>query len=217
MKIKESAKSCMHVAVVESDPLRFAGFKAVLDSESDLRVTPISLSEIGGAQDIDVVLVGGSNGQNVFQRVEALKAIRSDLRIIVTGSGISDDIVLNALACGAKGYVDEAAPVRTLVKAIRVVAAGLIWASRPVLSMFVDRSSHTACAAPSGRGNVTSREKEVLGLLVEGRSNKEIGRSLNIEERTVKAHVSKLMHKTGVQNRIMLSVHAITHSLVSAT
>jgi DNA-binding NarL/FixJ family response regulator len=50
---------------------------------------------------------------------------------------------------------------------------------------------------------------------VEGRSNKEIGLSLDIKERTVKAHVSKLMRKMGVQNRITLSMHALTHSLVS--
>ena len=60
------------------------------------------------------------------------------------------------------------------------------------------------------------REKEVLEMLVAGRSNKEIGAALGIEERTVKAHVAKLMRKVGVQNRIALSVHAITHSLVSA-
>jgi DNA-binding NarL/FixJ family response regulator len=216
MKTKESVKPCMHVAVVESDPLRFAGFKAVLDSERDLRVTSISLSEIGGAQDIDVVLVGGNYRQNVFQRVEALKAIRSDLRIIITGSGISNDIVLNALACGAKGYVDEGAPVQTLVKAIHVVAQGLIWASRAVLAMFVERSSNGPSLGPVAVRSFTSREKEVLELLVEGRPNKEIGLSLGIEERTVKAHVAKLMRKAGVQNRIMLSVHAITHSLISA-
>jgi DNA-binding NarL/FixJ family response regulator len=52
-------------------------------------------------------------------------------------------------------------------------------------------------------------------LLVAGSSNREIGKALQIEERTVKAHVAKLMRKVGVQNRIALSVHAITHSLVS--
>src|SRR5438477_492617 len=60
------------------------------------------------------------------------------------------------------------------------------------------------------------REKQVLELLVAGRSNKEIGAALGIEERTVKAHVAKLMRKVGVQNRIALSVHAITHSLVTS-
>ena len=57
----------------------------------------------------------------------------------------------------------------------------------------------------------------MLELLVVGRSNKEIGSVLGIEERTVKAHVAKLMRKVGVQNRIALSVHAITHSLVTSS
>jgi hypothetical protein len=55
-----------------------------------------------------------------------------------------------------------------------------------------------------------------VALAAQGRSNKEIGSALGIEERTVKAHVAKLMRKVGVQNRIALSVHAITHSLVTA-
>jgi DNA-binding NarL/FixJ family response regulator len=61
-----------------------------------------------------------------------------------------------------------------------------------------------------------TREKEVLEMLVPGRSNKEIGSPLGIQERTVKAHVAKLLRKVGVQNRIALSIYAITHSLVTA-
>jgi DNA-binding NarL/FixJ family response regulator len=62
--------------------------------------------------------------------------------------------------------------------------------------------------------NFTSREAQVLKMLVEGCSNKEIASPLGIRERTVKAHVAKLLRKVGVQNRIMLSVHAVNHSLV---
>jgi DNA-binding NarL/FixJ family response regulator len=86
------------------------------------------------------------------------------------------------------------------------------------MSIFIDRvTSSPGKIFPAGRVNFTDREKEVLELLVAGRSNREIGQALQIEERTVKAHVAKLMRKVGVQNRIALSVHAITHSLVSST
>ena len=71
-----------------------------------------------------------------------------------------------------------------------------------------------AHCVPAGRVQFTERERDVLEMLVAGRSNKEIGSALGIEERTVKAHVAKLMRKVGVQNRIALSVHAITHSLL---
>ncbi len=68
-----------------------------------------------------------------------------------------------------------------------------------------------------GRINFTIRENQVLKMLVSGCSNKEIASPLGIQERTVKADVAKLLRKVGVQNRIMLSVHAINHSLVPRT
>jgi DNA-binding NarL/FixJ family response regulator len=215
MKTKLPKAAPMNVAVVESDPLRFAGFRAVLESESDLQLSAITLSEIGAAQNIDVVLVGGPTRQSLCQRVESLKAIRPDLRILVTGSGVNDDITLATLGCGAKGYIDEGAPARELAKAIRKVAQGLVWAPRHVLALFIERANQRIGSAPNGCLSFTSREREVLELLVEGRPNREIGVSLGIEERTVKAHVAKLMRKAGVPNRIMLSMHAVKHALVS--
>src|SRR5205807_404238 len=140
-----------------------------------------------------------------------------DLRIIVTGSGVDEETILKAIASGAKGYVDEAASPAEFVQAIRVVNQGSVWAPRHVLSVFIERvSTSPGRIFPAGRVTFTDREKEVLEMLVAGRSNKEIGAALGIEERTVKAHVAKLMRKVGVQNRIALSVHAITHSLVTA-
>ena len=62
---------------------------------------------------------------------------------------------------------------------------------------------------------ITDREKQVLTMLVCGLSNKEIGAPLGIAERTVKAHIAKMMRKVGAHNRIELSVHAVAHSLVS--
>ena len=62
---------------------------------------------------------------------------------------------------------------------------------------------------------ITDREKQVLTMLVTGLSNKEIGAPLGIAERTVKAHIAKMMRKIGVHIRIELSVHAVAHSLVS--
>lgn len=210
-------KPPIRLAVVESDPLRFVGFRALFDNESDFELVSASLPEIGALQNIDLILLGNRTGHNLFDVMASLKATRPDLRIIVTGSGIDDETVLKAIASGAKGYVDEAASPAEFVQAIRVVNEGSVWAPRRVLSLFIERvSSSPGRIFPAGRVAFTDREKEVLEMLVVGRSNKEIGAALGIEERTVKAHVAKLMRKVGVQNRIALSVHAITHSLVTA-
>jgi DNA-binding NarL/FixJ family response regulator len=210
-------KPVIRIAVVESDPLRFVGFRALFDSESDFELVSASLPDITALQNIDLVLLGNRSGQNLFDVMASLKATRPDFRIIVTGSGMDEETILKAIASGAKGYVDEAASPAEFVQAIRVVNQGSVWAPRRVLSMFIERvSSAPGRIFPAGRVSFTDREKEVLEMLVAGRSNKEIGAALGIEERTVKAHVAKLMRKVGVQNRIALSVHAITHSLVSA-
>jgi len=209
----------IHIAVVDSDPLRFIGLRSLFDDEPDLELSAATLEELPRLQNVDLVLLGNrsSGGNSVFDVMASLKAVRPDVRIIVTGTGADDEAILRALAAGAKGYVDEAASPSEFVQAIRVVNQGSVWAPRRVMSIFIDRvTSSPGKIFPAGRVSFTDREKEVLELLVAGRSNREIGQALTIEERTVKAHVAKLMRKVGVQNRIALSVHAITHSLVGS-
>ncbi|MBV9181797.1 MAG: response regulator transcription factor [Acidobacteria bacterium] len=217
VKAAPTKKTLIRIAVVESDPLRFVGFRALFDSEPDFELVSATLPDIAAMQDLDLVLLGNRSSQNLFDVMASLKATRPDLRILVTGAGMDEETILKAIASGAKGYVDEAASPAEFVQAIRIVNQGSVWAPRRVLSMFIERvSSAPGRIFPAGRVTFTDREKEVLEMLVAGRSNKEIGAALGIEERTVKAHVAKLMRKVGVQNRIALSVHAITHSLVTA-
>src|SRR5690242_10693577 len=214
---KPAKKPHIRIAVVESDPLRFVGFRALFDSEPDFELVSSSVAELAHQEGIDLVLLGSRGGPNLFDLMASLKASRPDLRIIVTGSGADEETILKAIAAGAKGYVDEAATPAEFIQAIRIVNQGSVWAPRHVLSTFIERvSASPGRIFPAGRVTFTDREKEVLEMLVAGRSNKEIGSQLGIEERTVKAHVAKLMRKVGVQNRIALSVHAITHSLVTA-
>ncbi|HEU5451226.1 MAG TPA: response regulator transcription factor [Terriglobales bacterium] len=210
------SKARIRIAVVESDPLRIIGFRALFDNEPEFEIFASSLPQLATEQGIDIVLLGSRGDQNLFDVMAGLKASRPDLRIIVTGSGADEETILKAIAAGAKGYVEEGATPEEFVQAMRIVHQGSVWAPRRVLSMFIERvTANPGRIFPAGRVTFTDREKEVLELLVAGRSNKEIGAALGIEERTVKAHVAKLMRKVGVQNRIALSVHAITHSLVT--
>ena len=215
MKTSSQNQAPTRIAIIESDPLRLVGFRALFDGEPDIELVSSELPEIGGRPEIQVALLASRNGENLFDMIAGLKAARPDLRVVVTGSVADEETILKALGAGAKGYVDEIASPAEFIMAIRVVLQGSIWAPRRVLSMFVDRVTASGRMFPAGRLSFTDREHEVLELLVAGRSNKEIGCALGIEERTVKAHVAKLMRKVGVQNRIALSVHAITHSLVS--
>ncbi len=216
MKPSPARKPPIRIAVVESDPLRFIGFRTLFESEPDLELQAVTAAEVATRSNIDVILVGSRGSQNLFDLMAGLKALRPDLRILVTGMGADDETILKAIMAGAKGYIDEAATPAEFAQAIRTVHQGSVWAPRRVLSMFIERvSSSPGKIFPAGHVVFTDREKEVLELLVAGHANKEIGSVLGIEERTVKAHVAKLLRKVGVQNRVALSVHAITHSLVT--
>jgi DNA-binding NarL/FixJ family response regulator len=207
----------VRIAVIDNDPLRFVGFRALLSSESDFELQSVSLTEIGTNQEADIVLLGRHPGKSVIDVLTTMRAFRPDLDVIVTGCNLDDTAILKAIAAGAKGCVDEAASVGEFVRAIRIVLAGSVWAPRRILAMFVEQTYRFSGHGVSvGQRPFTTREKEVLAMLVGGCSNKDIAAPLGIAERTVKAHVAKLLRKVGVPNRVMLTVHAITHSLVAS-
>jgi DNA-binding NarL/FixJ family response regulator len=215
-RTKPPPKSIVRIAVVESDPLRFLGFRAIFSSEEGFRIRSASILSVVNSADDDIILVASSEGSAFRSAMSALKAVRPAVRIIVTGIGTSDEDVLRAIAAGAKGYVAEEATPAEFKQAIHEVHNGSVWAPRRVLCTFIERATAPARRMrPQGEDMISDREREVLKLLVAGRSNKEIGKALGIEERTVKAHVGQLMRKVGEKNQIALSVHAITHSLLS--
>lgn len=214
MKARPATNSLIRIAVLGSDPLQFIGFQAVFQGERDFDLISSSLSELKTQQNIDLVLLGNRSSQNLFDIVSSLKATCPNLPIIVIGSGMEEEAILKAITLGAKGYVDASASSADFEQAIRIVYQGSVWAPRPVLSVFIERMTDSPRnQLVTDRLAFTSREKEVLQLLTGGRSNKEIAAELFIEERTVKAHISKLMRKSGVRNRLELSVHAVKHSL----
>jgi DNA-binding NarL/FixJ family response regulator len=212
---KHFQKSAIRIVVVDSDPLRLLGFHALLESEPDFELIFASLSDLDCHAHIDIILLGNQRGRKSFEDVVKLKAASPDAQIIAIGSGMHDETILAALECGAKGYVDEGASAVEFISAVRAVSRGSVWVSRHLLSIFVERACGVV-GSPclDGSSTFTAREKEVLEMLVDGRSNREIGVALGIAVRTVKAHLARLMCKIGVRNRIALSTYAILHSLV---
>ena len=102
MKPAPVKKPKIHIAVVESDPLRFVGFRTLFDTESDLELSAATLADLQSKTNVDLVLLGNRSAQNLFDVMASLKASRPDLRIIVVGSGADDETILKAIAAGAK-------------------------------------------------------------------------------------------------------------------
>ena len=216
MKLSTTAKDIIHIAIVKIDPLQSIGFCALLESEPDFELIAEGFPEALMQQNTNLILLGSRSEENLAKRMSNLKAMRLDLPIIVIASKTDDEAIFSAITAGARGYVLDGARPCEFAQAIRTVNQGSIWAPRRVLSMFIERASTQLWRTMhQGHQPLTPREKDVLKMLVAGLSNKEIGAPLGIEERTVKAHMATMMREVGVPNRIALSVHAITNSLVS--
>jgi DNA-binding NarL/FixJ family response regulator len=215
--MKTPRRKIIHVSVLESDPVRIVGLQAVFKGESDIKLRVGTVETVLHGREDELVLMTTDRGPTFSSAMSALKAIRPGIRIIVTGPGRRDDDILRAVSAGAKGYVAEEASSDALKKAIREVHAGSVWVPRRVLAAFIERTTphHVQPQAPMRSApKISEREREVLRLLVDGYSNRQIAYELGIIEGTVKAHIVQLMRKTGAPNRIALTVHALSKSLL---
>jgi DNA-binding NarL/FixJ family response regulator len=133
--------------------------------------------------------------------LEALKIISEklpDSKVIIFTAYDTDDRIVGAVKAGAKGYLLKGSPREELFRAIDLVAKGgsLL---QPIIASRLMAHISTDNAAKSDQ--LTEREAEVLGLLAQGKQNKEIASELVITERTVKFHVSSILSKLGAGNR----------------
>jgi two-component system, NarL family, response regulator LiaR len=147
--------------------------------------------------------------------IAATVAIRNELpetEVIALTSVLESDLVVGAVKAGAIGYLLKDTEAAELRRAIKAAAAGQTQLS-PEASAYLMQTVR----APETSEPLTAREIEVLGLLAQGHSNKEIARHLHIVEDTVKSHVRNILAKLGVQSRTQAVLSAIRLGLVSDT
>jgi two-component system NarL family response regulator len=201
----------IRVMIVDDHPAVRKGIAALVESEPDLQV----VGQTGdGAEAVDlfrkvkpdVVLMDlrlpGMGG------VEAIMAIRQEFpqaRIIVLTTFDADEDIYRAIQSGAKSYLLKDTSDDELSATIRAVHAGEEKLPARVAEMLAKRKQ---------RAELTSREMDVLQLLIKGRSNKEIGAALEVTEDTVKAHFRSLFTKLNVRDRTEAAISAIQHGIV---
>jgi two-component system, NarL family, response regulator LiaR len=147
--------------------------------------------------------------------VGAMQALRESLpeaRVIVLTSFADDDRLLPAIQAGAAGYLLKDAQPAELARAVRAAHAGEALLDPSVAARLVDAIAQAPGDDPGER--LTPREREVLGLIAQGRPNKLIARELEISEKTVKAHVGRLLEKLGVSDRTQAALYAVRAGLV---
>jgi DNA-binding NarL/FixJ family response regulator len=211
----------IQIGLFSEEPIRLEGLTCIFDqppTEGAAQLVPLvgSLEQLLGRQSLEFLVLDLQSSSVNMQTLALVRRARPSLKPIVIGPEDDDELVLQAIIGGARAWLGLTASVEVVRMAIEAVTGGSIWAPRRLLSKLIDRLLKDPDPATSHTNpRLTEREKQVLDQILLARSNREIAQQLGIEERTVKAHVGRLMRKTGAENRIELSVRALQRPLLS--
>jgi DNA-binding NarL/FixJ family response regulator len=213
----------VRVVIADDQALVRGGFRMILDARDDMEV-------VGEASDgrEAIALVEELEPHVVLMDVrmpdvdgieatERIVASGSTARIVILTTYDADEYVFAALRAGASGFVLKDVRPSELVEGIRIVARGDALLAPSVTRRLLDRFAGTlpeTAAAPPDLGELTDRELEVLRLVALALSNAEIATRLVLTEATVKTHVSSVLRKLGLRDRVQAVVLAYDHGLV---
>ncbi|MEA2467160.1 MAG: hypothetical protein QOJ57_1286 [Thermoleophilaceae bacterium] len=212
------------VLLADDQEMVRAGFRMILESEPDIEV--VGEAENGeqataAARRLrpDVVLMDiqmpGGDGLEATQHIVASPELQS--RVVILTTFERDAYVYDALQAGASGFLLKNASPEDLIHAVRVVAAGdaLLAPSvtRRIIQQFAQRPVNTRLAAQLEA--LTPREREVLVMLAGGKTNAELAAALFVTEGTIKTHVSSLLSKLGLRDRVQAVILAYESGVVT--
>lgn len=136
---------------------------------------------------------------------------RLDTRVLIFTSQMKESFATRCFQGGASGFVNKSEPISQLIKAVETIADGYVLFPRDVMPLF---NSAAGSGTPGDLGNLTDREMQVLTLLAEGFSNRDIAQKLNLSSKTVSGHKVNLLMKLGVTSVVELASIAKQHNLV---
>ncbi len=208
----------IRVLIADDQPLMRTGFKTVLEATGQIAVVAEAdggLEAIAAAEQHrpDVILMDirmpGMDGIEATRRLPRFKVL------VLTTFGL-DEYIVEALRAGASGFLTKDVPRQELVAAVKAVTNGDAVLSPHVTRQLLDRVAHRLPQATpkAAQDALTEREREVLQLIAGGLSNAEIAAALVVAEPTAKRHVSNLLGKLGLRDRVQAVIYAYENGLI---
>ncbi|MFI1890759.1 response regulator [Streptomyces jumonjinensis] len=211
------ADKVVRVLLVDDHQVVRRGLRTFLEVQGDIEV----VGEAGdGAEGVaraeelkpDVVLMDVKMpGTDGIEALRKLRELANPAKVLIVTSFTEQRTVVPALRAGASGYVYKDIDPEALAGAIRSVHAGHVLLQPEVAVALL--SQDVQSSGPGRSSTLTERETEVLGLIADGRSNREIARALVLSEKTVKTHVSNILMKLDLADRTQAALWAVRHGL----
>ena len=212
----------IRILLTDDHTLFRQGIKTLLSAESDIDIVGEAANGAEAVEKIselrpDLVLMDiGMPGLSSFEATRQIKKVRPDTMVLFLTMYDDEDYLVQCMEVGASGYVLKDSPAQQLLAAIRDVYRGGSYLSPRMLSQLVDdfRSRIKSAHRQPRFATLTAREKEILKLLAEGESVKEIAAGLNLSVKTVEAHKFNLMRKLDIHNKAHLVQYAIQKKII---
>jgi DNA-binding NarL/FixJ family response regulator len=213
----------IHVLVVDDQPLVRSGFRMVLEGQPDIELVGEAedgLQAVERARELDPDVILMDVRMPNLDGVEATRRLvdaNTRARILVLTTFDLDEYVHSAIRAGANGFLLKDVQPSELVAAIHVVAAGNALFAPAATQRLLERFATSTTATPAtarALEQLTEREREILRLIANGLSNAELAAQLHLSETTVKTHVSSMLRKLGVRDRVQAVIAAYDAGLV---
>jgi len=219
--IDEPSPEPLRVVLVDDHPVYRAGLARLL-RESGIDViaeVPNGEAALGVVEELapDVVVMDlNMPGMSGLEATQRLVAQSPATRVLIVSVSAQEADVTDAILAGASGYVLKESPVEEVVAGIRAAAAGQSLISPRIATMLMQRIRDAGGAVDMelAPAHLSARELEVLGLMAEGKSNHEIAEALVISPSTVHNHISSILMKLQVENRVQAAVRAVRNRLI---
>lgn len=201
----------MRLVLIDDHPLFRAGVARILSTEPDLSVVGEGSSaeeaiELVASLAPDILLLDIDIPGNGISSLRAIRNASPSTRVILLTAAVSEQLLAEGFRAGAKGYVLKGVPARELASIIRSVYAGQGYAPPSLAAGLLTLQSFAPVAENQEplivRAKLTEREQQILDLIANGSSNKQIAVLLCLTEKTVKNHMTSIMQKLHVRNRV---------------
>ena len=202
----------IRVGVVDKHPLYRDGVVLALNAQLDIDVVAQGVSvwdalEIAQASLPDVVVLDAGTLDQSLGAVESIG-------ILIVAETADEEQVYAALKRGVRGYLLKGTNASELVQTVRVLSQGQSYIAPSLGAKLLMRSSPVAAREVTGENrlpHLTPREQQILSILAQGRSNKEIGNKLELSEKTIKHHLTNILQKLRVRNRVEAALFVSNH------
>jgi two-component system, NarL family, response regulator NreC len=215
--------SKIRILLTDDHTLFRQGIRTLISAEPDMEVVgeaPNASDAVALAAQLhpDIVLMDiGMTGLSSFEATRLIRKERPDTRVIFLSMYDDEDYLAECMEMGASGYILKESPSEQLITALREVSKGGNYLSPRLLTRLVDdfRMQGRGGSVRQPRfGTLTKREREILKMLAEGRSVKEIATSFDLSVKTVEAHKFNLMRKLDIHNKAQLVQYAIQKKII---